>query len=96
MGARLGTGMIRAYTFVMPEALINLDIESLPEGGYVATSQDLPGLVAQGRTIAECTEIAQDVARKLVESYVEHGDPLPPKLRVNPTKIELDIPISIP
>ncbi len=81
----------------MPETVINLDIESLPEGGYVATSQDLPGLVAQGRTIAECTEIAQDVALKLVESYVEHGDPLPPKLRaVNPARIELDIPISIP
>ncbi|HEY2384621.1 MAG TPA: type II toxin-antitoxin system HicB family antitoxin [Terriglobia bacterium] len=81
----------------MPETVINLDIESLPEGGYVATSHDLPGLVAQGRTIAECAEIAQDVARKLVESYVEHGDPLPSKLRaVNPAKIELDIPISIP
>jgi hypothetical protein len=25
-------------------------------------------------------EIAQDVARKLIDSYVEHGDPLPPKV----------------
>ena len=82
----------------MPEIVINLEVESLPEGGYVATSHDLPGLVAQGRTMAECAEIAQDVARKLVESYVEHdGDPLPPKLRVmNPTKLGLDIPVSIP
>ena len=96
MRAPLGTHAIRAYTSVMPEAVINLEIESLPEGGYLATSHDLPGLVAQGRTIAECTEIAQDVARKLVESYVEHGDPLPPKLRINLAKIGLDIPISNP
>ena len=31
--------------------------------------------------MAETLEIAQDVARKLVESYVEHGDPLPAKIR---------------
>jgi predicted RNase H-like HicB family nuclease len=85
------------YTHGMPETVINLDVESLPDGGYVATSSDLPGLVAQGRTMAECAEIAQDVARKLIESYIEHGDPLPPKLRaVNQAKLGLDIPVSIP
>jgi hypothetical protein len=26
-------------------------------------------------------EIAQDVARKLLEAYLEHGDPLPPKIQ---------------
>jgi predicted RNase H-like HicB family nuclease len=81
----------------MPETVINLDVECLADGGYVATSPDLPGLVAQGRTMAECAEIAQDVARNLIESYVEHGDPLPPKLRaVNSAKLGLDIPVSIP
>lgn len=64
----------------MSETLINLEIESLPEGGYLATSVDLPGLVAQGRTMAECVEIAQDVARKLVDSYLERNEPLPAKL----------------
>jgi len=69
------------------ESLISLEIERLPEGQYLATSSDLPGLVAQGRTIAECIEIAQDVARKLVESYVERGDALPAKLQHRiPTK----------
>ena len=61
----------------MKEALIRLHVEGLDEGGFLATSDDLPGLLAQGRTIAETMEIAQDVARKLVESYLEHGDPLP-------------------
>ena len=60
----------------MNEVLIELDIEELEEGGYLATSKVLPGLVAQGRTIAETMEIAEDVARKLVESYIEHGDRL--------------------
>ncbi len=45
-----------------------LHIERLPEGIYLATSDDVRGLVAQGRTIAETLEIARDVARKLIES----------------------------
>ncbi len=61
----------------MPELFLNLRIEALPEGGFLATSDQVPALIAQGRTIAETMEIAQDVARKLYESYVEHGDPMP-------------------
>lgn len=40
------------------EHAVNLHIEKLPEGVYLATSDDVPGLVAQGRTIAETVEIA--------------------------------------
>jgi len=65
----------------MPEVLIAIDIQPLEEGGYLATSADLQGLVAQGRTVAETMEIAQDVARKLIDSYLDHGDPLPPKIK---------------
>ncbi|MBI4700652.1 MAG: type II toxin-antitoxin system HicB family antitoxin [Deltaproteobacteria bacterium] len=65
----------------MDEAVIRLKIAGLPEGGYVATSPDVPGLVAQGRTLAETAEIAQDVARKILESCLEHGDPIPPVFR---------------
>ena len=61
----------------MQEILLKLDVERLPEGGWLATSDEVPGLVAQGRTIAETLEIAQDVARKLAESCREYGDPLP-------------------
>jgi antitoxin HicB len=61
----------------LAEYLISLKIEKLDEGVYLATSDTLQGLVAQGRTIAETMEIAQDVAKKLIESYIEHGDPLP-------------------
>ena len=64
----------------MNELILPITIEPLEEGGYLDTSDDLQGLIAQGRTIAETIEIAQDVARKLIESYVEHGDPLPPRI----------------
>ena len=63
----------------MSEILLTIQIEPLEEGGYLATSEDVQGLIAQGRTVAETMEIAQDVARKLIESCLEHGDPLPPK-----------------
>ena len=65
------------YNAVMSETIVPLKIEALKEGGYLATSDVLPGLVAQGRTVAEAVEIAQDGARKLIESYLEDGDPLP-------------------
>jgi predicted RNase H-like HicB family nuclease len=50
------------------ERIIHIHIERLPEGVYLATSEDLQGLVAQGRTVAETLEIARDVARKLIEA----------------------------
>ena len=50
------------------ERIINIHIEKLQEGYYLATSDDVQGLVAQGRTIAETLEIARDVARKLIEA----------------------------
>jgi antitoxin HicB len=61
----------------MAEATIKLHIEPLDEGGYLATSDDVPGLIAQGRTVAETTEIARDICRKLYESYVDHGERIP-------------------
>ena len=50
------------------ERIINLHIEKLPEGFYLATSDSLQGLVAQGRTITETIEIARDIAKKLIEA----------------------------
>ncbi len=53
------------------ERMIKLHIEHLPEGVYLATSDEVQGLVAQGRTVWETLEIARDVARRLLE---ESGD----------------------
>lgn len=53
------------------EQIVNLHVEKLPEGFYLATSEDIQGLVAQGRTLQETLEIARDVARRLIEAKVE-------------------------
>ncbi len=66
----------------MNEATIRLHVEELPGGGYLVTSVDVPGLVAEGRSVTEATETAQGLARKIAESCIEHGDPLPPALGV--------------
>jgi predicted RNase H-like HicB family nuclease len=50
------------------EHMIQLNIEKLSEGLYLATSDEVQGLVAQGRTIQETVEIARDVAKKLMEA----------------------------
>ena len=45
------------------ELAIQIQVEELPEGVFLATSVELPGLVAQGRTVAE--------ARRLIEARRE-------------------------
>jgi hypothetical protein len=46
------------------EQIVNLHIEKL--------SEDISGLVAQGRTITETLEIARDVAKKILEAQVTY------------------------
>lgn len=80
----------------MKEAIISITIKALPEGVYLATSKDLPGLVVEGRTLAETLEFAQDVAAKLVESYIEHSEELPPALKHSRSKrIRMKIPVLL-
>lgn len=58
------------------ERIIKIHIERLPEGVCLATSEEMPGLVAQGRTATKTLETARDVARKLIEARRERsGDP---------------------
>ncbi|HET7922617.1 MAG TPA: type II toxin-antitoxin system HicB family antitoxin [Gammaproteobacteria bacterium] len=73
------------------ERLINLHIKKLPGGVYLATSDEVPGLVAQGRTINETVEIARDVAKKLLEARIERNDPPPLK----PIGKSLDYPLIV-
>lgn len=93
---RAGRPKRQEQVAAVDEATIRLHIEPLAEGGYVATSADVPGLVAEGRSITEAVEIAQGLARKIVESCLEHGDPLPPvfaSLRRPP--LDLLIPVGV-
>ena len=70
------------------EKIIKLKIVKLPEGIYLATSDDVQGLVAEGRTITETIEIARDVAKKLLELQ---GEPILDEINVT----NLEIPIVI-
>jgi len=71
------------------ERIVNLHIEKLPEGYYLATSDSIQGLIAQGRTIAETIEIAKDVANKLIEAQEDQISSL------NPLKDSFDYPLVI-
>lgn len=82
----------------MSETAIRLHVEPLEEGGYLGTSPDVPGLIAEGRTMAEVVEIAQDVARVILECCLTHGDPVPPALATGvlpEISLDLVVPVSI-
>jgi predicted RNase H-like HicB family nuclease len=74
------------------EKLVNIHIEKLPEGVYLATSEEVQGLVAQGRTVAETLEIARDVIRKLLESQGERKDIV---VKLAPLPESFDYPLVI-
>ena len=90
---------MKSKTVHVSEIVVSMQVKRLKSGEYLATSRNLPGLVAQGRTMAETMEIAQDVARKLIESYLEHKDPLPLSLQkqiYGKTKTsQLQIPVAV-
>jgi predicted RNase H-like HicB family nuclease len=74
------------------ERIAKIHIELLPEGVYLATSDDVPGLIAQGRTIAETLEIARDVATKLLDAQSAAGG----KSNLQPTGDAFDYPLIVP
>lgn len=82
------------------EVLLNVKLEPLEEGGFVATSQDLPGLVVQGRTQTETLELAQANARILMEVYLTEKLALPPALRRalrrKTRAVSLPLPVTLP
>lgn len=71
------------------ERIIKIHIKQLPEGVYLATSDEVQGLVAQGRTIIETLEIARDVAKKLLEAQGELPE------AVNVIKKPIDMPLVL-
>jgi len=81
----------------MVEVIIDLHLEKLPAGGYRVTSTDVPELVVEGQTMVEATKVAQGSARKIIESCILHGLPLPGVLvGSNRRRLELVIPVSLP
>ena len=78
------------------QTLIGLSIERFIEEGeeyFVATSDDLEGLVAEGKTVQEAIEIAEDVAKVLLE--LERGTNQNFRLRDLPTQFEYPLIMEV-
>ena len=76
------------------EYRLRLQIRQLETGAYLATSDDLRGLMAQGRTVPTA-KIVHVVARKLIESCREHGVSLPEVLHpMDKRGVELTVTVA--
>ena len=73
------------------ERIVKIHIAKLPEGFYLATSDDIQGLVAQGRTVTETLEIARDVARRLLEAQKERKV----NMKLQPVKKSFDMQLVV-
>ena len=72
------------------EHMVQLHIERLPEGVYLATSDDIQGSVVQGRTITETIEIARDIVKKLIDSRTDVE-----RMTLLPTQESFDYPLIV-
>jgi predicted RNase H-like HicB family nuclease len=60
--------------------VIEVDVEPLEEGGYMAVCESIQGCRAEGHTVGEALENLEDVARILLELRKADGLPVPPGL----------------
>ena len=69
---------------------ITLDVEHLPEGPFLGTSPDLPGLIVQADTPEEVIRLAPDIARDLIEVMQDTGQSPPTQL------VSFQMPMHVP
>jgi hypothetical protein len=88
----------RSMSAVAADVTLRLHLEPLQEGGYVATSPDVPGLVVEASTLIEIASLAQDLALEIARCCLDHSDPLPPVFRqpITSKMIELLVPVELP
>jgi predicted RNase H-like HicB family nuclease len=69
---------------------ITLEIEHLPEGPYLGTSPELPGLVVQADSVQDVLRLAPD----LIAVMVETNQPLPPGIETvtAPRRVSVLVP----
>ncbi len=74
-----------------------ITIERLEDGdyNYMATSPDLPNLIVAGDTIDEVLAEVPLVARALIETMQETGQPVPDTLRLNPMPYQANLPVAL-
>jgi predicted RNase H-like HicB family nuclease len=73
---------------------ITLEIQHLPEGPYLGTSPELPGLIVQAETAEEVVALAPGIAKDLIEVMRENGEPLPEGLEPleHPFRVTVTVP----
>jgi antitoxin HicB len=64
---------------------IRIQLEPQPEGGWMITSPDVPGLVTEADTPQEIEANVRDAFQTLMESYEAPGTEMPASLRSVPT-----------
>ena len=75
---------------------VRLHVEEQPEGLWLATSPDLPDLVAEGTSLQNAIEGAEELVQMLYEAYQEHGTALPAVFRDGmPESKVLDITLLV-
>jgi predicted RNase H-like HicB family nuclease len=76
---------------------LRLTIEPLEDGDYryMATSPDLPNLIVAGDTIDEVLAEAPAVARALIETMRETGQPVPEMLKLEELPYQASLPVAV-
>ncbi len=70
------------------ERMIRLHIEKLPEGVWLGTSDDVPGLVAQAETLRQLLDLIPQLVAMLDEIRADegwsepNGSPVPPSFEL--------------
>jgi len=74
---------------------LQIKVEPLEEGGYLATSPMLPGFLVEGETVKEVIREAPIVARALLEALGEMGKPTPSGLEPIPSRFTTQLPVAV-
>jgi predicted RNase H-like HicB family nuclease len=59
---------------------LDVTVEPLEDGRFLAVASNLEGCMAEGDTIADALENLEDGARAIIEYRLKEGWPLPPAL----------------
>ena len=69
--------MKREETVIIQEYNFTVLYEPAEEGGYVVTCPALPAVVTQGDTLEEARAMAADAIHLVLQSLLDHGEPVP-------------------
>ncbi len=75
---------------------LNVTVEPLEDGRFLAVSTDLDGCLAEGDSIAEALDNIEDAARVMIEFLTEKGWPVPPELSTSkPPVVEAKVIVRV-